>query len=309
MEHHVDRRVVLSQGSEFKNLYAWSLQEFDADGNKIGRDQIPWGWTLYFVATELTLSDTLSIKPDYRTDDEDKTEINERQFIRAKLLPRDRWDRGGFYNTAYSMFGTGRTISAFELYIEQLEGEGQQERCTAWGCVSYTSEVDFFDETTDDTIIFYLYVNAETFSRYAAKIAASEVNEATLRVSHVDGFYSEWSPAISTRDVKVLTSYKEQVVEVPDGCEIIPPRLGSVGEAEFYLRSTRKLETVKDETAHEDSGGVDEDLRSDGQINAETDRQVTQQAAIANARAVSLLASLRVAAWVIAALLVLILIT
>jgi hypothetical protein len=34
------------------------------------------------------------------------------------------------------------------------------------------------------------------------------------------------------------------VVEVPEGCEIPPPRLGKTGGAELYLRRIRKLEGI-----------------------------------------------------------------
>jgi hypothetical protein len=93
-------------------------------------------------------------------------------------------------------FGTDRTISSFELFIERLDGDEEQERCTAWGSVSYTFDNDFWDETMDDSVVFHLYVRPETFARYVAKVGAGEVEEALLRISHVDGFYSDWSPAI-----------------------------------------------------------------------------------------------------------------
>ncbi len=306
MEHHIDRRVVLSQDSEYKNLYAWSLVEFDAEGNKVGRDQIPWGSTLYFSATELTLRDTLNIRPEYRTDDKSKVEVRERQFIRARLSPQDGGGRGRFRDTAYSMFGTDRTISSFELQIEQLEGDDEQARCTSWGIVSYTSEVDFVDETTDDIVAFCLYVTPATFARYAAKIAAAEIDEATLRVGGVAGFYSDWSPSISTDSVKVLTSYKEHEVETPEGCEIIPPRLGSVDEAEFYLGRVRNLEIAKrdpdDENPLSDDGH--DGLPTD-QKQGDYERQSRLATHATNNRAVGLLSNLRVAAWLIVALLVL----
>ena len=121
------------------------------------------------------------------------------------------------------MFGTDRTISDFGLLIMPLEGEDQQERCTVWGCVSYTTENDFRNETDDDTVSFYLYVRPETFERYTRKITASEVDKAFFRVVGVAGFYSEWSPSVSTDRIKVLTADEEHVVEIPDKCEIAPP--------------------------------------------------------------------------------------
>jgi hypothetical protein len=45
------------------------------------------------------------------------------------------------------MFGTDRAIKHFELNIKPLADPAKQERRSAWGCVSYTSEVDFRYET------------------------------------------------------------------------------------------------------------------------------------------------------------------
>jgi hypothetical protein len=39
--------------------------------------------------------------------------------------------------------GTDRTVSTFQLYIEKLENGNEQERCTVWGNVSFTAEIDF----------------------------------------------------------------------------------------------------------------------------------------------------------------------
>lgn len=302
MEYHIDRRVILSTESEYKNLYSWSLQELDAEGQKIHRGQIPWAWALYFTATELALSDALAIESCYRSEDESQNTVRERMNIRAKLTPGDPSDRRRFRSTSYSMFGTDRTISSFELFIEKIDGDEEREQCTAWGSVSYTFDADLEDETTDDSVVFHLYVRPETFARYAARVSASEVDEVVLRLSGVDGFYSDWSPSISADEIKVLTSYEEQVVEVPGGCEIVPPRLGKVGEAELCIRSISKLEGIPSPAADENEWLEEREL-----AEAVPDKATLaeQHSATSNARVVALLSSLRTAAWAIAALLLL----
>lgn len=304
MEHHTDRRVILSTDSEYKSLYSWSLQELDAEGQKIGLDQIPWAWTLYFTATELALSDTLTIEPDYRGEDGTQSNVRDRQNIRAKLAPGDPWDRSRSRYPTFSMLGTDRTISNFQLFIERLEGDEDKERSTVWGSVSYTFDLDFQDETSGDEIIFQLYVRPETFARYAAKVSAGEVDEAVLQISHVDGFYSDWSPGISTDDVKVLTSHKEHAVEVPESCDLVPPRLGKVGEVELHLRGISKLEGIS-------RPKEDDWLEEDEPTEAAPDKATVaaRHSATSNARAVALLSSLRTAAWAIAALLLLLILT
>jgi hypothetical protein len=69
------------------------------------------------------------------------------------------------------------------------------------------------------------------------------VDEMALSVKSVAGFYSEWSPSISTHRVKVLTSGSEQKIIMPPGHSFKPPRLGYVGAAELLIN--RRLEFRK----------------------------------------------------------------
>ncbi|ETA72690.1 MULTISPECIES: hypothetical protein [Mesorhizobium] len=332
MEYNIDRRVVLNQDSEFKNLYEWSLQELDADGKKVGRDQIPWALTLSFTASELTLGDTLAIKPDYQDDSDDaKMAVQEKQVIFAKLHPTDR---GRFARaTSYSMFGADRVISNFQLHIMPLTHGDEQERCIAWGVVSYTAEIDFLEETVGDSMGFYLIVRPETFARYAEKVASSAVDHVVLQVGRVAGFYSDWSPSIFADEVKVLADYRDQKIEIPTNCEISPPRLGEVIQAELSFNRVTKLGNARLESSdipedrpernpEEHTGGSGEakaskeaeadpiynktspQERIDGAQPAEPDLRL----AVADDRTVNLLSSMRVAAWIIVGLLVLILV-
>lgn len=307
MEFHIDRRIILCEDSKFKNLYKWSLQELDAEGEQIGRDLIPWDWSLDFTATQIVLSDGMTIRPDYLSDDDEpKNETKKSQYIRAKLRPGipHEWHR--FRQPTYSMFGTDREISNFELSIQILPDGEKQDRCWVWGSVSYTADVDFRDETINDTVIFYLYVQPETFERYVQAIRATEVNEAILQIDRVHGFYSDWSPSISTNSIKVLTRDKEQVIEAEEESEVAPHRLGEVGEVSFTLQRKLTLEDSKAEYTDDDNWTEDDDL---AEGPPDKTMLAAQHSAIANVQTVALLKSMRTAAWVIAALLILILIT
>ena len=124
MDHHMDRRVVLSEKSEFKNLYHWFLHEVDSQGASVGRDLIPWKWSFEFTVSELTVSDMLTIEPKHVLDDTGETSVRKRQSIGSKLLPKESWGQSA--GTGFSMFGTDRTISEFSLLIIPLEGEGKK---------------------------------------------------------------------------------------------------------------------------------------------------------------------------------------
>ena len=267
----------------------------------MGRDLVPWNWGLYFNASELILRDSITIEPDFREGaDPSEKEVRKRRVIHGKLQPsRVRYDQ-----TSYSMLGTDRTITDIQLVIDVWGGEDPQERCTAWGGVSYTFDADFRDETIDDCLIFHLYVLPEEFDRYAEMIAAASIDQATFRVSRVFGFYSDWSPSISTSSIKVLTHEKEHEVEVPAGCEIDPPRLGLVDEASFEIHCINKFELA----VEEDEWVDDADLPTQQPQTAEH-LPPMPKGMIVDERAIGLLSSLRFAAWAIAALLVVLIIT
>jgi hypothetical protein len=96
-------------------------------------------------------------------------------------------------------------------------------------------EIDFLDETTPDVICFYLTLQRDKFERLARAVTDRSIDQALLRVNGVHGFYSDWSPEISTDYIKVLTDDAEShPVENPEGATITPPRLGETNEFELY---------------------------------------------------------------------------
>ena len=243
MEYHLDRRLRLLTEPEHKSLYLWAITEVDDAGQVVGRDQIPWVWTLYFTATEIVLGDNLTVKEggDITGRIQQTEEISERRSIRAKLRSGDvRSDKNWFRQTTYKMFGTDRVISDFHLDVHPLASEDGKESCHAWGMVGYTSDADFRRATEEDYVGFTLMVKPSTFNIYAQRIADGTADEIIFAVGMVSGFYSEWSPDISTRDVKILATGSEQVVELPVGVAFEPPRLGGrVGEAHLYINAKR----------------------------------------------------------------------
>lgn len=297
MEFHLTRGLRLQTDPEHKNLYKWAINEIDQEGRVVGRDQIPWPWTLNFTATSCSLGDSLEIKTKAASD---AREVEQRQHIRIKLRPgTERDDENFFRRTTYSMFGSDRAIKDFQLDIYPITDPAtQQESCSAWGSVSYTSEIDFRKETTDDCIGFYMYVKPETFGRYAAKIAHGLVDEIVLSLRSVSGFYSDWSPSISTNSVKVLTEGSEQNVAMPPQIQFELPRLGAVWEAQLYIN--RRLEFNKP--------GAAEEAEERTEVGAAKGNQEApaQAPVVGEPRLLKMLGSLRKAAWVIVTLLALI---
>jgi hypothetical protein len=305
VDFHRDHKISLSTESEFKNLYSWSLREIDEDGKRVGRDQIPWNWNLYFTLADIGLF--YSLKTDRYADhvDGNESKIFEKEFIKAKLVPNLLRDERFNDHTTYSMMGTKRRVSEFEVEIHKLkQGSSEQERCRAYGTVSHTIDLDIGDYTTfEDNVVFSIYLHAEKFDHYVRRVSQKAFTGGSLRLGGVKGFYADWSPGISTNSIKILTGYsKDHAVEVPEACPIVPPRLGEgeefelllIGETKFLLPPADEFdELVKSETALE-------------RPNAPMPHGMTPQfVPVTDAATSHLLKSLRAAAWIIAGLLLL----
>jgi hypothetical protein len=129
-------------------------------------------------------------------------------------------------------------------------------------------------------------------------------NVVTLRVGFVHGLYSEWSPSISTNRVKVLTSLKDHQLVIPEGCAIAPPTLGRVGEFDVSFMTMRALDKPTREVELSDDElpeGLVEKSESPGDEGLLLQRAALKLAVLQSQR----LKYLSYAAWVVAALLAL----
>jgi hypothetical protein len=235
MEYRQDTRVVLSSEREHKSLYSWSIKEFDENGRQIGRDQIPWDWSLGFEVIELTPCCILKIndEQDGHQAEAGKAEISE--YLYGKLRPSETMRQTGIY----SMFGTQRTISEFGLFIYKVtEGE---DRCSLWGSISYTSEWDFEEVTEQDNVQIYIYLSAKKFEHLLKFVTFPRPTGAEVRLKGVSGFYSEWSPSIRTDSIKILANAKDQGLENPEKLPLDPPILGHVQEFELNIKQQYPL--------------------------------------------------------------------
>jgi len=256
MDFHLNRTVALSQESKYQSLYKWSLQEFDETGKQLGQDQVPWLWSVVFTGTEMTLNQELKLeaktpllaqlKLEDHKDEEAPLTTEEREYIRVQLRPGYFADPDS--GPLYSMFGTDRTIRSFQLWIYKIEDKAKPERSYAWGSPSYSTEIDFQNETTDDVMLFYLHVSAERFDQYVDMTRKYPPNVVTLRLGMVDGLYSEWSPSISTHKIKVLTNPKDHQLTLPQGSAITPPTLGRIGEFSITFTTRRDLDKPAQQT-------------------------------------------------------------
>lgn len=297
MKHDLNYAVWLNADTKHKNLYSWCLQETDAAGDVVGRELIPWSYGLYFDVSELRLIATVEVGSGFSEEPADHKAARTTRTIRAQLKPEaDRSGRMLNRSTAYSMIGTDRCQVSLELIIEPTSRANPEEVCRAWGSPAYTSELDFRDVTEPDIVVFHLYVPPQAFETYARQIEADAVTHATFRVGFVEGFYSDWSPSISTDLIKILTANKEHRVTIPDGCEIVPPTLGGVGDARFTLWKAADLSSTQ-------PIGLDSN-----QPEAHPAEPISASNAL-DPRLDRVLSSLRIAAWLVVVLLVILVLT
>lgn len=305
LDYHLDRSVRLSDDSKQKGLYDWSIQEFEGDQQE-GPDYIPWGWTLAFTATKITYRQHYALGERYwfqrpgetQPESPNKSGFVEKEHIRADLRPGHpvNPDRR---TPSYSMFGTSRTIEDFALYIYPPENDDGQEGCVVHGGLSYTTEVDFRDETPSDYLQFYITVSRRRFDELRERIKAADFDFLVVSVDMVRGFYSEWSPSISTSRIKVLTKPEDHKLTVPADTQIDPPTLKNFDQFDLHLVTERTMSLPV--------ATVDDDVEYDRDDVPVPDRE--QQRADQLVGAVRTLGDsvkkARVTLWVIAALLVL----
>jgi hypothetical protein len=235
MEYLGDNRVVLSTEREHKNLYPWSIREFDKTGNQIGNDQVPWDWSQSFEVIELIPQFTLKLEEEQANAQQEMSKAEVSEYLYGKLRPSERSRQAGIY----SMFGTKRTITEFDLFIYSTT-EGK-DRCRLWGSMSYTSDWDFEDVTQKDSVQIYIHLSVEKFERLSKFVTFPRPTGATVRLKGVSGFYSEWSPSTRTDSIKILANAKDQGLENNEQLSFDPPVLGLVQEFELILKQQYPL--------------------------------------------------------------------
>ena len=127
MDCDTDYLIKLTTETEHSNLYKWCLQEFNAEGEQVGSDLIPWNWSLEFDVTNICYQYSLENEKRVRFgfDEEAKAPEEEvpdidfqvSEVMYASLIPVE----GRYRRTSYSMVGTDREVKDIRLRIEKTE--------------------------------------------------------------------------------------------------------------------------------------------------------------------------------------------
>lgn len=243
VEYHFDHKIIYAE-RQGQGLYKWFLKEFDSEGRPRGSDWIPWEWGSYFKATAISLEQSWETHRPLEIDGKNESKCS--RFININLEPYSK----EFLPTRYSMLGTDRDISEFNLCIHEINDE-ESEFCEVSGVVSYTTQNDFRDFNQGDGLYIYYFIRSSRFENYAKMVNSGQIDNFTVRLDGVEGFYAAWTPSVTTGSVKILTANSKHIVqEVPDDMTL--PRLGKARAA--FLTITRELpmaNSARDESGEE----------------------------------------------------------
>ena len=240
MDYNISRKVRFSRNPEYSSLYKWCLHDVHEDGKNDG-DMIPWVWSLFFTATSLKVNRTIAFKsePIENNFDNRKNDTSEDCSITGQLFSGWCIDGKNLDRyVSYSMFGTDRIIENFDLSIYPADKK-EDENCFIWACPSYDTEIDFKNIREKDTVAINFFISKERFHKLADLIDAKKIANASVMLSGVDGFYSRWSPSITTRDIKVLTENHE--IENLEGVEERILKVERVSEFSLSYQTINEL--------------------------------------------------------------------
>jgi hypothetical protein len=245
MEYHLEKKIAFNGNTKHSSLYGFCLNEIDTNGEKDGRDLIPFHWSLYFTGSSLQFVRDVGKEKQY---DENNEEIPTTIFKKTNAIVgvfHSGIFRDGPFLTdkvSFSMMGTDRKIKDFSVYI--VESSDETEDCKIIGIPSYDYDIDFRHDTEQDFLQLHISLRPDKFAKIAEAVEAKKVDSATLMISRVSGFYSDWSPSIFTDFIKVLTDSHK--IDGTDDSFKIPFLVGEVGSFRLTLNTLNRLNVKPD---------------------------------------------------------------
>ena len=232
----------------------WCMREVTEDGEPVGADYWPWGWTLKFRAEEINYIEG------YETDGFLHDGNYDKQIIQAKLIPTEYRERP----PRYTIMGFNRTVEDISLRITRTGGD------SSISCFAFLQSPDERGRPDHpDMFGFELSLEAERFDAIALLTRSLGLKELELSVKWADGFYAfddhfstitdriRILPGIIGGEAEFPDKYAEEVeLELPDDLEHKPPRTGAVGE--FDLTASSNAKTVVKKEDEENEGESDD---------------------------------------------------
>ena len=227
--------------NEYKVLYKWCLRQTQEDGTQLDRDLIPWFWSLQFEAAEVFHNISYSRDwPGLNDGDEDEKYEDEKdaaanvdtiETIQAKLIPVERLS----FAPRYYMFGYRDAVGMISLTVIR---SSKDTHCTAFSFAKYRSEIDFHQEDIPHHLGFNLRLSEDKFDKILQLMKLNTLYRLSLSVGKVDGFYSNWSPEITTDSIHILPRSSLKDLNLEEHAD----RLRTIGKVrDFHISASRKI--------------------------------------------------------------------
>jgi len=255
MDYLLERKIRVNTEFEHEK---WSIFEVDNNGVKANGDWVLFFGNLRFTAKSVVVHTKLTIEDSQKSEDDSdkkKSASSQIKFISGKLVSGYVHEGNNLQNAVrFSMFGTSRFITEFDLYIEEAK-EDETEGCTLNAIPSYEFEgADLGIEVEPDFMGFEVRVSKNKLNELISLIESQAVNDVRLYVRNVEGIYSHWSPPWETilvpSEVKVLPRQCDIVnkKEVEEDVAILfkdgdrnPRYVGNIREFNLLFSSKKDL--------------------------------------------------------------------
>lgn len=223
------------------SLYEWSIDEIDREGKVVSEDLIPWDWRLHFKITSISYVSSMSAEYNYFVDDDNKNTYKE--YFRAEL---EQFDHN---EPRLEIFGDKKAVKEISLIIYSAnEKDDDSESLRAYASNDFEFEIDFEVRFEPSYLRFQLFLNDNKFDELKELVKQNRASHIHLNVTECAGFYSHWTPLISTSLIKILTTRHK--IQALDGREDLP-RLGNIERYEFTYVTSQDLVTIPEENENE----------------------------------------------------------
>lgn len=218
-----------------RSLYHWCLEEYDASGNRIGPDYVPFVYAVNFVGTEVTVCDRLDLERSQEGNEADEQAGQLSHEIQVRLAVESPFHAQRQLPPAkLEMFGDDEPINDIRLRVRPVPEPGLPRRCAAWGGLRFhDSELG----TVDHSLEFTLEVSATEYARFEGKLSRGWANQIRFSLATMSGVYAEWSDVTKSRQLKILTTSDDHKVASGGATDIVPRRLGHVGSAKLAVNT------------------------------------------------------------------------
>ncbi len=248
--NNLQRKIYFNNNPKYSFHRGWCLNELDENNKQIGYDYYLFPSSVwFFVSSQLHIYRNIEIK---KNDDNKKNETTQDAVIIASLSPSLSPELKE--PVVYEMFGTDRKIESFKIFIHHNQSQSvktlfelgiiskynKEDEWCELSAMLETEDCDEFNRSTEftDNIEVLVFINEERFNKILSLIESKQVEEITLTLKGVYGFYWESHPSYYLDKIKILT--KEHILEANDNNKVDILRVGSVGE--FNIIFTSKID-------------------------------------------------------------------